>query len=137
MIGIVVLAEKGLATGLLGAAVRTLGNQPPGLLAVAVDYAAPPETITDNIQRALKDADYGRGVLILADLYGATHTNLACRLLERGRIELVTGVNLPMLLKTLNYRQLGMDDLIDKALSGGGGGIVVAARSVPRQEAGG
>ena len=61
------LAEKGLATGLLGAAVRTLGSQPPGLLAVAVDCAAPPETITDNIQRALADADYGRGVLILAD----------------------------------------------------------------------
>lgn len=137
MIGVVVLAEKGLATGLLGAAVRTLGSQPPGLIAVAVDCAAAPETITDNIQWALKDADYGRGVLILADLYGATHTNLACRLLERGRIELVTGVNLPMLLKTLNYRQLDMDDLIDKALSGGGGGIVVAARNVPRQEAGG
>ena len=44
---------------MLGAAVRTLGNQPPGLLAVAVDCTAPPGTITDNIQRALKDADYG------------------------------------------------------------------------------
>src|SRR3989344_5233648 len=137
MIGIVVLAEKGLATGLLGAAVRTLGNQPPGLLAVAVDCAAPPETITYNIQRALKDADYGRVVLLLSSLYVAPRPTLACRLLERGRIGPVAGVNLPMLLKTLNYRQLGMDDLIDKALSGGGGGIVVAARSVPRQEAGG
>lgn len=136
MIGVVILAEKGLATGLLGAAVRTLGSQPPGLIAVAVDCAAAPEIIANDIQRALKDADYGRGVLVLADIYGATHTNLACRLLERGRIELVTGVNLPMLLKTLNYRQLEMDDLIDKALSGGSGGIVVAARSVPRQEAG-
>lgn len=136
MIGVVILAEKGLATGLLGAAVRTLGSQPPGLIAVAVDCAAAPEIIANDIQRALKDADYGRGVLVLADIYGATHTNLACRLLERGHIELVTGVNLPMLLKTLNYRQLEMDDLIDKALSGGSGGIVVAARSVPRQEAG-
>lgn len=137
MIGVVVLAEKALAAGLLGAAARTLGNLPPGLLAVAVDCAAPPEVIADNIQKALRDADYGRGVLILADLYGATHTNLACRQLERGRIELVTGVNLPMLLKTLNYRQLGMDELIDKAVSGGGGGIVVAARGGARQEAGG
>jgi len=136
MIGVVILAEKGLATGLLGAAVRTLGSQPPGLIAVTVDCAAAPEIIANDIQRALKDADYGRGVLVLADIYGATHTNLACRLLERGRIELVTGVNLPMLLKTLNYRQLEMDDLIDKALSGGSGGIVVAARSDPRQEAG-
>lgn len=137
MIGIVVLAEKGLATGLVGAAVRTLGNHPPGLETAAVDYASPPEKIAGLIERALQAADYGRGVLILADVYGATHTNLACRLLERGRIELVTGANLPMLLKALNYRHLPMDDLIDKALSGGGGGIVVAANTgVFKKEAG-
>lgn len=137
MIGIVVLAEKGLATGLVGAAVRTLGSHPPGLEIAAVDYASPPEEIAGLIERALKAADYGRGVLILADVYGATHTNLACRLLERGRIELVTGANLPMLLKALNYRHLPMDDLIDKALSGGGGGIVVAANTgVFKKEAG-
>lgn len=129
MIGVVVLAEKGLAAGLIGAAVRTLGTAPPGLQAVAVDYNSPPEAISDDIRRAIQQADYGRGVLLLADIYGATHTNLACRLLERGRIELVTGVNLPMLLKVVNYRHLSMDDLIDKALSGGGGGIVVAANA--------
>lgn len=137
MIGLVVLAEQGLAAGLVGAAVRTLGTHPPGLQTVAVDFASPPEEIADNLRRALKQADYGRGVLILADIYGATHTNTACHLLERGRIELVTGVNLPMLLKTLNYRHLSMDDLIDKALSGGSGGIVVAANSATRKEAGG
>lgn len=136
MIGLIVLAEKGLAAGLVGAAVRTLGNPPPGLQTVAVDCTAPPEEILRHIRQAIQDADYGRGVLILADIYGATHTNLACQLLERGRVELVSGANLPMLFKAINYRHLGMDDLIDKALSGGGGGIVVAARSVPRQEAG-
>ncbi len=129
MIGVVVLAEKALAAGLVAAAVRTLGTHPPGLETVAVDYASPPENITEHIRQALHKADYGRGVLVLADVYGATHTNLACRLLERGRIELVTGANLPMLLKVLNYRQLGMDDLIDKALSGGSGGIVVAVNN--------
>ena len=133
MIGLVVLAEQGLAAGLVGAAVRTLGVQPPGLQAVAVDYASPPEEIADSLQRALGEVDGGDGALILADLYGATHTNIACRLLVRGRIELVTGVNLPMLLKTLNYRHLSMDDLIDKALSGGSGGIVVAANNAARR----
>lgn len=129
MIGIVVLAEKDLAAGLVNAAVRTLGSPPPGLQTVAVDYASSPESIGENLRAAIQQADYGRGVLLLADIYGATHTNLACRLLERGRIELVTGVNLPMLLKALNYRHLPMDDLIDKALSGGSGGIVVAANT--------
>ncbi len=129
MIGIVVLAEKDLAAGLVSAAVRTLGSPPPGLQTVAVDYTSAPEVISESIHAAIQQADYGRGVLLLADIYGATHTNLACRQLERGRIELVTGVNLPMLLKALNYRHLSMDDLIDKALSGGSGGIVVAANA--------
>lgn len=136
MIGLIVLAEQELARGLVGAAVRTLGSHPPGLESVAVDYASAPETISESLRDAIQRADYGRGVLILADIYGATHTNLACRLLERGRIELVTGVNLPMLLKVFNYRHLTMDDLIDKALSGGGGGIVVAANSGALKQAG-
>jgi PTS system ascorbate-specific IIA component len=129
MIGVVVLAEKALAAGLVAAAVRTLGSHPPGLETVAVDYTSAPEDILGHIRQALHRADYGRGVLFLADIYGATHTNLACQLLERGRIELVSGANLPMLFKVLNYRHLGMDDLIDKALSGGSGGIVIGVNN--------
>lgn len=135
MIGLLVLAEKGIAQGLVGAAVRTLGACPPGFLAVAVEVGTSPEEIGAALTRAIREADYGRGVLILADLYGATHTNVACRLLQRGRIELVAGVNLSMLLKALNYRHLSMDDLIDKALSGGSGGIVVAASAAALKEA--
>ena len=79
------------------------------------------------LEQIVRKVEQGDGVLILADVYGATHTNVACRLLVRGRIELITGVNLPMLLRALNYRHLKMDDLIDKALSGGSGGIICAA----------
>jgi PTS system ascorbate-specific IIA component len=72
--------------------------------------------------------------LILADVFGATHTNLACRLLIRGHIELIGGVNLPMLLRTLNYRELPMDEIMDKALAGGCGGIVCASASDAKRE---
>jgi PTS system mannose-specific IIA component len=127
MIGLLILAEKQLGTGLIEAVTHTLGNRPPLLAATALDYAASPEEVDSLLRKNLQGLDDGDGVLILADVYGATHTNVACRLLARGRIELITGVNLPMLLRVLNYRHLKMDDLIDKALRGGSGGIICAA----------
>lgn len=134
MIGLLILAEKNLGAGLIATVVHTLGGLPPQLEAAGLDHAAPPEQIEALLRQGLKKVDRGDGALILADVYGATHTNIACRLLARGRIELITGVNLPMLLKVLNYRQLGMDDLIDKALSGGCGGIICAANPAKVQE---
>ncbi len=137
MIGLLILAHNDLASALVDAAAHTFGEMPPQLAAVGVTYRQNPEQIRQLIGQRLRDVDQGQGALILADIYGATHTNVACTLLERGRIELITGVNLPMLLKALNYRDLPMDELIDKALSGGCGGIVCAARTEGlRKEAG-
>lgn len=127
MIGLLILTEKKLGAGLMAAVVHTLGSRPPQLETTDLDYAAAPEHVDALLRQCLQKVDGGDGVLILADVYGATHTNVACHLLVRGRIELITGVNLPMLLRVLNYRQLKMDELIDKALSGGSGGIICAA----------
>ena len=127
MIGLLILTEKNMGAALVAAIEHTLGSRPPQLDVTDLDYSASPERIDALLHQGLKKVDRGEGVLIFADVYGATHTNVACRLLERGRIELITGVNLPMLLRVLNYRHLKMDDLIDKALSGGCGGIICAA----------
>ena len=127
MIGLLILAEKNLGAGLIATVVHTLGSRPPQLEATEFDHSAPPEEIEASLRHSIQQVDRGEGVLILADVYGATHTNIACRLLKRGTIELITGINLPMLLRVLNYRHSAMDDLIDKALSGGSGGIICAA----------
>jgi PTS system ascorbate-specific IIA component len=136
MIGLIILAQPDLALGLLGAAMHTHGKALEAVEVVSVTYGESPETMTRDIAAALARVDRGHGVLILTDIYGATHTNAACRLLERGRIELITGMNLPMLLKVLNYRELPLDEVIDKALSGGCGGIVCAANPQPQRETG-
>lgn len=141
MIGLLILAQKDLAAGLVESVVHTLGERPARLEAVGVDYAQPPEAVDGLLKQRLAEVNEGEGVLIFADVYGATHTNLACRLLERGRIELIAGVNVPMLLRALNYRRLPLAELIDRALAGGSGGIVCAANparsgaSGPRGEA--
>lgn len=127
MIGLLVLGQKDFADGLISSVIHTFGARPPQLEAAGVDFDQAPETVGEMIARRVRELDQGDGVLILADIYGATHTNLACRLLHRGRIELISGANLPMLLRVLNYRHLRLDDVIDRALAGGCGGIVCAA----------
>ena len=127
MIGLLVLGQKEFAAGLVHAVEHTFGTHPPALETAGIDYVQPPEEIAELLRSQIARVDQGDGVLILADVYGTTHTNVACRLLERGRVELISGANLPMLLRTLTYRGLTMDELIDRALSGGCGGIVCAA----------
>ncbi|MCR4301177.1 MAG: hypothetical protein NUV51_06160 [Sulfuricaulis sp.] len=134
MIGLLILAEKNLGAGLIATVVHTLGSRPPQLEPTEFDHSAPPEQIEASLRQSIQKVDRGEGVLILADVYGATHTNIACRQLKRGTIELITGINLPMLLRVLNYRHSAMDDLIDKALSGGCGGIICAANPTKAQE---
>jgi PTS system ascorbate-specific IIA component len=72
----------------------------------------------------LQLVDAGDGVLIMTDLYGATPSNIATKLLVPGRIEGLAGVNLPMLLRALTYRDKGMETLITRAISGGRDGVL-------------
>ena len=137
MIGVVIVAQPDLAQGMLGAAAHTLGRELNGVEVIGVDYGILPEQLTSAVRAAVAHVDDGDGVLILTDVYGATHTNAACRAVQRGHVELITGMNVPMLLKVLNYRSLPIDDVIDKALSGGSGGIVCAANPEGKQRADG
>jgi mannose PTS system EIIA component len=83
------------------------------------------EEIVDRSNRAIKRLDQNRGVLVITDLYGATPGNIACRLLGRSDIQVVTGLNLPMLLKVANYAHEDLETLTQKALLGGKNGIIL------------
>ncbi|CAK0770012.1 hypothetical protein CCP3SC15_4060003 [Gammaproteobacteria bacterium] len=67
--------------------------------------------------------DQGDGVLVLTDMYGSTPSNIACRL-DSEKVRIVAGVNLPMLIRVLNYSYLSLEDLTNKAISGGRDGII-------------
>lgn len=124
MIGLLILAQKDFGRGLLSSVEHVLGKLPPQLAALPIDYEQEPEQLAALLRQNLARLDQGEGVLILADIYGATHTNVACGLLRKNEIELVAGVNLPMLIRILNYRHLDLPRLMDKALTGGPEGIV-------------
>ena len=72
----------------------------------------------------MRQLDEGDGVLVLTDMYGATPGNIALKLLEPGRVEGVAGVNLPMLVRALTYREQGLAVVVEKALSGGVEGVM-------------
>jgi PTS system ascorbate-specific IIA component len=75
-----------------------------------------------------RQLDEGDGVLVLTDIYGATPGNIALKLLQPGRVEGISGVNLPMLIRALTYREQGLAVVVEKALSGGTEGVVHMTR---------
>lgn len=134
MIGLLILAQEDLGKGLLRSVEHVLGKLPPGVDLVPVDYNLPPEHLVQALKERFSSLDQGDGILILADVYGASHTNIACGMLRKGHIELVSGVNLPMLIRVVNYRNLSMDALIAKAMTGGAEGIVCAPNTLRKAE---
>jgi len=82
----------------------------------------------DAIGEALKQVDQGGGVLILTDMFGGTPTNISLTFLEPGRVEIITGINLPMLIKFLNMReQVGLDGVAEQLKAKGQRSIQVAS----------
>ena len=104
MIGILIVTHKELAEALMGVWDLILGRS-EGVQAVSLDPKDPPETSRQQIQRGLTQINNGSGVIILTDMLGGTPSNLALPFLQEGKVEVITGVNLPMLMKLPQIRQ--------------------------------
>lgn len=105
-----------------------LGVCPLETRSLGVPFDANPDETYAEAKRYVDMLDHGEGVLILTDLYGATPSNIAQRLVEEGRAAVVTGLNLSMLMRVLNYPNLSLRELVDKASRGGGEGVIVSLR---------
>jgi len=104
MIGILVLTHGDLGPQFINTG-RLIGlNSEEGVAALSIDPAASPDTLKDQVAQAIKEVNRGEGVLILTDLFGGTPTNLSLAFLEEGKVEVVTGLNLPMMIKAINSR---------------------------------
>ncbi|MCA1977598.1 MAG: PTS fructose transporter subunit IIA [Thiobacillus sp.] len=120
MIGILIVAHGTLADSLVECAVHVLGTRPPALATLDFIGHADPDERQTVLRQRLAELDVGQGVLVLADVYGATPCNTLCRHLLPGQVEGVTGVNLPMLLKALTYRDtLALPQLVERIVKGG------------------
>jgi PTS system mannose-specific IIA component len=124
MIGILIIAHGTLGESLIHCASHVMGTRPPMLRQLGVGTHDDPVELVPEALQMVRELDEGQGVLIMSDIYGATPCNLVSKLLVPGRVEGVAGVNLPMLVRALTYRNGSILPLVEKALSGGHEGVV-------------
>jgi PTS system mannose-specific IIA component len=123
MIGILLFTLGDTGQQLIRAASAMLEQPPERLASMSVRTDADQDLVLSELRAKIQQLDDGSGVVVLSDIYGATHSHTACKVVAPGHVGLVTGVNLPMLMRTLNYRDLSLDKLLDKAVAGGHNGI--------------
>jgi len=98
MIGVLITTHGSLGNELIRAAELIKGPL-KGVMHISTDQTKGVEDLKKEIGNAIKKLDKGRGVLILTDLFGGTPSNISLSFLKEGKVEVVTGVNLPMMLK--------------------------------------
>ena len=114
MIGILIIAHGTLGDSLIHCASHVFGGPQPRLATVWGGGPGRPRSAVASGAGDDWGLDDGSGVLVLTDMYGATPSNIACRLVEPGRVECVAGVNLPMLVRAITYRNDPLEAVAEK-----------------------
>ncbi|MCC6656880.1 MAG: PTS fructose transporter subunit IIA [Rhodocyclaceae bacterium] len=125
MIGIFLITHGSLGESLVQCACHVLNKRPPQIAQLGVSGQDDPLDALPLAREMMKLVDSGRGVLLLTDIFGATPSNIALKLLEPGRVEGVSGASLPMLLRALTYREKDMETLVTKTVAGGRDGVML------------
>ena len=105
MIGILVVTHSQLGAALIEAAEFTPGRRPESVVPVSIDLNENADKLRQKIARQIKAVKREKGVIILTDMFGGTPSNLSYSFLEEGRIEVLSGVNLPVLIKAIEGRR--------------------------------
>ena len=124
MIGILIVSHGTLGESLIHCASHVLNKRPPRVKQLGITAQGDPFSLLPQAQTLVKELDDGDGVLILSDIFGGSPANIAAKLLVPGRVEGVAGVNLPMLIRVLTYRDKPLQTAVVKAISGGCDGVV-------------
>ncbi len=107
-----VIVTHGQVAGELVAAAETIVGAQSHITAVSIGWHDDVEMAKDEISRAIKKVSDGAGVLLLTDMFGGTPTNISAMFLKEGEIEIVTGVNLPMVVKLASQnREVSLDEM--------------------------
>jgi PTS system mannose-specific IIA component len=114
MIGVVLVSHGDLAPEALASIESVLGHRVPAMVAVSAADDDTLESLRRRLTEAVRAVEQGDGTLILTDMYGDSASNVSLSLAERGRFEVVTGVNLPVVLKVVSAREtMGLEQLAD------------------------
>lgn len=125
MIGLFLITHGSLGESLVQCACHVLNKRPQQIVQLGVSGQDDPLDALPLARDMMKLVDSGEGVLLLTDIFGATPSNIALKLLAPGRVEAVAGVNLPMLLRALTYRDKDMETLLTRTVAGGRDGVML------------
>ena len=125
-VGILLVTHSGIGSALVAIASGMLhGNVPLKLEAFEVPFDGDPDALLPQASAAMRRVDGGDGVLILTDLYGASPSNLAAKLSRLGTpARRVSALNLPMLMRVMNYAELPLEELPAVAAAGARNGVI-------------
>ena len=123
-IGLLLLTHNDIGAQLLLAAKSTYGSVPYRTELLSIDHYDQPTDLINLAQQYVKVLDSGDGVLILTDMFGSTPSNIAKEFSQKKNVNVISGVNLSMLLNIFNYPSLNLKEITKKALEGGKDGVM-------------
>jgi PTS system ascorbate-specific IIA component len=122
-VGILLITHDDIGTSLVESLRQMFGTLPLPVKVLPIRHENEPLAFCYHAENLCQSLNQGHGVLVLTDLFGATPGNIAGGLISNYRVRVVCGVNLPMLVKIMNYPTADLDTLANKAISGGCQGI--------------
>lgn len=133
MNGIFIIAHAPLASALRQCVLHVFPDNAPGVAALDVQPNMPPEETLAQARIMLAQLGTSHA-LVLVDVFGATPCNVAQKLVDGVHTKLITGINLPMLLRTVSYRHESLDSLVARALIGATQGVMQVAITAPQNQ---
>jgi len=128
MTGIVIVTHGNLATTLIETLELIMGNEEKNLVSISIDIQQDPDNLRKKIKKGIKQVRSDNGVIILTDMFGGTPSNLSYSFLEEGQVEVISGVNLPILMKAVNSREkMSMEQLTAALIAHGKRSISLAS----------
>tara|TARA_X000000368_G_scaffold402035_1_gene375536 strand:+ start:4272 stop:4652 length:381 start_codon:yes stop_codon:yes gene_type:complete len=116
MIGILVVTHGEIGKSLIDCAIQILDDQPSSLEFLSVNSNNDLNQYTKIISQKINMLEKGNGVLILTDIYGATPCNLLKKFIIKNKVEVIAGINLPMLIKAISDRKDNLNILLNDSL---------------------
>lgn len=132
-VGILIISHNGIGAALFGTANYMIQDTPLNVKLLSANRESDPDELYESATLLVEELDDGDGVLVLTDLYGSTPNNIARRLYDQTNINIVTGLNLSMLIRILNYPNLGLTEMTKKAYSGGLDGVTIDQGNVAHE----
>ena len=122
-VGVLIISHDGIGPAILGTATLMLNDCPLQTKLLTASRDCDPDQLTEDAIEQIEALNSGEGVLVLTDLFGSTPCNIAQKLSTQRHIHVVSGLNLSMLIRVFNYPKLTLEELSEKAVSGGKDGI--------------